>query len=81
MRVADPEGLLGADDDLGLTTFLSMPLRGHGGRVIGVLALSSSYDDALGDAALTTLRLLESPAGLVVDNARMVAERLVWAPR
>lgn len=81
VRVADPEGLLGADDDLGLTTFLSMPLRGHGGRVIGVLALSSSYGDAFGDAALTTLRLLESPAGLVVDNARMVAERLVWAPR
>src|SRR4051794_7139307 len=39
-RVADPEGLLGEDDEGRMATFLSMPLRGHGGRVLGVLALS-----------------------------------------
>jgi hypothetical protein len=39
--------------------------------VVGVLALSSSYEDAFGDAALNTLRLLEAPAALVIDNARL----------
>jgi twitching motility two-component system response regulator PilH len=70
-RVMDLGGLLGADDEASLETFLSMPLRGAGGRVVGVLALSSSYEDAFGDAALSTLRLLEGPAALVIDNARL----------
>jgi hypothetical protein len=52
-----------------------MPLRGAGaggpGSIVGVLALSSSIPEAFGDAALTTLRLLESSAGLVVDNGRL----------
>lgn len=78
VRVADPEGLLGQVDDpneADLATFLSMPLRGMGaagaGSVFGVLALSSAIPDGFGDAAMTTLRLLEAPAGLVVDNGRL----------
>ncbi len=75
-RVSDPHGHLGADDDADLATFLSMPLRGYGGAVIGVLALSSSRDEAFGESALTTLRLVEGPAALVVDAARLTERRL-----
>ncbi len=77
MRVADPMGLLGEVDDpaeADLATFLSMPLRGTGAGgpgVIGILALSSNLPDGFGDAAMTTLRLLEASAGLVVDNGRL----------
>jgi CheY-like chemotaxis protein len=78
VRVADPSGLLGEVDDPAeaeLATFLSMPLRGAGaagpGSVVGVLALSSPVVAGFGDAAMTTLRLLEAPAGLVVDNGRL----------
>jgi CheY-like chemotaxis protein len=78
VRIADAGGLLGQVDDpleADLATFLTMPLRGAGaagpGSVVGVLALSASIPDAFGDAALTTLRLLEAPAGLVVDNGRL----------
>jgi CheY-like chemotaxis protein len=78
MRLADPTGLLGEVDDpaeADLATFLSMPLRGAGaggaGSVFGILALSSSMPDGFGDAAMTTLRLLEAPAGVVVDNGRL----------
>ncbi len=78
MRLADPMGLLGQVDDpaeADLSTFLSMPLRGAGaggpGSVIGILALSSAIPDGFGDAAMTTLRLLEASAGLVVDNGRL----------
>lgn len=78
MRLADPAGLLGEVDDpaeADLSTYLSMPLRGVGGggpgSVIGVLALSAALPDAFGDAAMTTLRLLEASAGLVVDNGRL----------
>jgi len=78
VRVADQQGLLGQVDDpaeADLATFLSMPLRGAGGAgpgsVVGVLALSSAVPDSFGDAAMTTLRLLEASAGLVVDNGRL----------
>jgi CheY-like chemotaxis protein len=78
LRIADPAGFLGQVDDpaeADLATFLSMPLRGVGpagpGSVVGVLALSSAVPDAFGDAAMTTLRLLEASAGLVVDNGRL----------
>ncbi|MFL6238792.1 MAG: response regulator [Actinomycetes bacterium] len=70
-RVADPDDLLGADDEGRMATFLSMPLRGHGGRVLGVVALSSASKNAFGETALATLRLIESPAAIVVDNARL----------
>src|SRR5580704_14045099 len=36
LRLADPQGLLGEEDERGMATFLSMPLRGHGGRVVGL---------------------------------------------
>jgi CheY-like chemotaxis protein len=78
LRIDDAAGLLGQVDDpleADLETFLTMPLRGAGaggpGSIVGVLALSSSIPEAFGDAALTTLRLLESSAGLVVDNGRL----------
>ena len=75
LRVADPKGLLTEDDDTPMATFLSMPLRGHGGRVIGVLALSSSTKNAFGETALATLRLVDGPAAIVVDNARLAEVR------
>jgi len=84
VRLADPEGLLSADaapaDDFGddpqtMATYLSMPLRGHGGRVMGVLALSSTVPNAFGETALGTLRLLDIPAAIVIDNARLSGAR------
>jgi DNA-binding response OmpR family regulator len=71
LRLADPDGLLGEDDERDLATFLSMPLRGHGGHVIGLVALSSGQKNAFGETALGTLRLVERPAALVIDNARL----------
>jgi DNA-binding response OmpR family regulator len=68
-RIADPQGLLGADDEGRMATFLSMPLR-VGGRAIGVLALSSATKNAFGETSLATLRLVESPAAVVIAGAR-----------
>jgi twitching motility two-component system response regulator PilH len=68
-RVADPEGHLGAEDEGEMATFLSMPLKA-GGRMIGVLALSSARANAFGETSLNTLRLVSSPAGIVLANAR-----------
>ncbi|MCA1824871.1 MAG: response regulator [Mycobacteriales bacterium] len=70
-QVVDPEENLGADEDAEMSTFLSMPLRGHGGHVVGVLALSSSLKNAFSETSLSTLKLLEGPAALVIDNARL----------
>ena len=70
-RVVDPEGLLGEDDEGEMATFLSMPLRGSGGRVVGVLAMSSSQKNAFSETSLSTLKLIEGPAAIVVDNARL----------
>jgi GAF domain-containing protein len=58
-----------------MATFLSMPLRGHGGRIIGVLALSSGTKNAFGETALATLRLIDGPAAIVIDNARLSGAR------
>ena len=69
-RLADPNGLLGAEDEGDMATFLSMPLRARG-RVVGVLALSSAVKSAFGEASLSTLRLVEAPAAVVIDNARL----------
>jgi twitching motility two-component system response regulator PilH len=69
-RVADPESHLDEDEEGEMGTFLSMPLRGHGGRVVGVLALSSSQKQAFSETAFTTLKLLDAPAAIVIDNAR-----------
>jgi twitching motility two-component system response regulator PilH len=71
LRLADPSGLLGDEDDRGMATFLSMPLKGHGGHVIGLIALSSAVKNAFGETALGTLRLVDGPAALVIDNARL----------
>jgi len=78
--VADPGGRLGAaDPDVvdapGLSTFLSMPLRA-GGRLLGVLALSSATPNAFGESALTTLRLVAPPAAVVIDHARLSGVRV-----
>jgi twitching motility two-component system response regulator PilH len=68
--VDDPDELSGGAD---MATFLSMPLRGHGGVVVGLLALSSSVKQAFGETALSTLKLIEGPAAIVIDNARLAA--------
>ncbi|HVB26461.1 MAG TPA: GAF domain-containing protein, partial [Mycobacteriales bacterium] len=75
LRVADPQALLGEDDEGRMATFLSMPLRGHGGRIVGVLALSSATKNAFGETAMSTLRLVEGPAAIVIDNARLAGAR------
>jgi transcriptional regulator with GAF, ATPase, and Fis domain len=69
-RVADPRGLLGQDDEGRMATFLSMPLRAAG-RVVGAIAMSSATKNAFGEASLNTLRLIEGPAAVVVNNARL----------
>jgi CheY-like chemotaxis protein len=75
-RLADPDELLDEDDDTTrMATYLSMPLRGRGGRVVGLLALSSATQNAFGETALSTLRLLETPAAVVIDAARGPADR------
>ena len=68
--VDDPDDLTGSPD---MATFLSMPLRGHGGVVVGVLALSSAVKQAFGETALSTLKLIEGPAAIVIDNARLAS--------
>ncbi len=75
IRLADAHGNLGAADGGRMATFLSMPLRGHGGQVMGVLALSSAAKNAFGETALSTLRLVEGPAAIVLDNARLAGAR------
>jgi CheY-like chemotaxis protein len=75
VNVVDPEEQLGDEDEGPMSTFLSMPLRGHGGRVVGVLALSSSLPSAFSETSLTTLQLLEGPTAIVVDNARQSVSR------
>jgi DNA-binding response OmpR family regulator len=75
VRLADPEDLLGDEDEARMSTFLSMPLKGHGGRVVGVLALSSGTKNAFGETALATLRLIDGPAAIVIDNARLAEVR------
>lgn len=76
-RVADPDDLLDEDDDSSpMATYLSMPLRGRGGRVVGLLALSSATKNAFGETALSTLRLIETPAAVVIDAARSASARV-----
>jgi len=75
-RVADPEGNLGAEDEGEMATFLSMPLKA-GGRMLGVLALSSAHANAFGETSLNTLRLVSSPAGIVIANARYAGAQTV----
>jgi GAF domain-containing protein len=71
--VEDPEDLPNGPDQAAMSTYLSMPLRGHGGAVVGVLALSSATKNAFGETALSTLKLIEGPAAIVIDNARLSA--------
>jgi CheY-like chemotaxis protein len=78
--VADAHGRLGAADsdgveNPGMATFLSMPLRA-GGRLLGLLALSSGTANAFGESALTTLRLVAPPAAVVIDHARLSGVRV-----
>jgi GAF domain-containing protein len=73
--VEDPEDLPAGPEQARMATFLSMPLRGHGGAVVGVLALSSGAKSAFGETALSTLKLIEQPAAIVIDNARLSGAR------
>jgi GAF domain-containing protein len=74
-RIADVNSLLGAEDEGRMATFLSMPLRA-GGRVVGCLALSSAAKNAFGEASLNTLRLVEQPAAIVINNARLASAQV-----
>ncbi len=71
--VEDPEDLPNGPEQAAMATYLSMPLRGHGGVTVGVLALSSATKNAFGETALSTLKLIEGPAAIVIDNARLSA--------
>ena len=71
--VEDPEDLPNGPEQAAMATYLSMPLRGHGGAIVGVLALSSAVKNAFGETALSTLKLIEGPAAIVIDNARLSA--------
>ena len=73
--VMDPDDLDGGAEQARMATFLSMPLRGHGGAVVGVLALSSATKSAFGETVLSTLKLVEGPAAIVIDNARLAGAR------
>ena len=73
--VDDPEDLPAGPEQAAMATYLSMPLRGHGGAVVGVLALSSGAKSAFGETALSTLKLIEQPAAIVIDNARLSGAR------
>ena len=75
--VDDPEDLPAGPEQARMATFLSMPLRGHGGQVVGVLALSSGVKSAFGETALSTLKLVEQPAAIVIDNARLAGRSRV----
>jgi GAF domain-containing protein len=70
VHLVDPDGCLGKLDLGYVATYLSMPLRSRSG-VIGVLALTSSEPGAFSEEALKTLRVLEQPATVVIDNARL----------
>jgi len=72
--VDDPEDLPNPEQ-AGMSTYLSMPLRGQGGKVLGVLALSSAVPNAFGETALSTLKIIEGPAAIVIDNARLSGVR------
>jgi twitching motility two-component system response regulator PilH len=71
--VQDAEDLPDAPESAEMSTYLSMPLRGHGGTVVGVLALSSAIRNAFGETAMSTLKILEGPSAIVIDNARLSA--------
>jgi twitching motility two-component system response regulator PilH len=73
--VEDPEDLPGGPESAAMATYLSMPLRGHGGSVVGVMALSSAQANAFGETALSTLKLIEGPSAMVIDNARLSGQR------
>ncbi len=78
VRLAQAGGTIVDDADeltggVQMATFLSMPLRGHGGVVVGVLALSSAVKQAFGETSLSTLKLIEGPAAIVIDNARLAS--------
>jgi GAF domain-containing protein len=68
---ADPYKVLGKGSSGDpLTTFVAMPLRAQG-KVIGLLALGSAMPQAFSEKELAVLRVIESAAAVVIDNARL----------
>jgi len=74
-EIVDDVEDLPSPENAEMSTYLSMPLRGHGGTVVGVLALSSAMKNAFGETALSTLKLIMGPAAIVIDNARLSGAR------
>jgi CheY-like chemotaxis protein len=73
-RAADPDGLLGADEDAHLTHVHAVPLTGVHGGYVGHLAVSSS-EATISPAALRTLTLLAEPAGRLVATVTGKSDR------
>ena len=66
-----PATACSAQDDEGrMATFLSMPLRAAAGSS-APSRMSSATKNAFGEASLNTLRLVEQPAAVVINNARL----------
>jgi diguanylate cyclase (GGDEF)-like protein len=53
-----------------IRSIISMPLRARG-EVIGILTLSSPKSDAFSDNIQQVLHIIEYPASVVIDNARL----------
>lgn len=68
---ADPGFIEGEKGECGeVRSILTMPLNARG-RPIGVMTLTSPRRDAFNDEVRDTMELIENPASVVVDNARL----------
>jgi hypothetical protein len=68
------EDLPEAPESAEMSTYLSMPLRGHGGTGGRAGAVQRHPQRLRGDRAVH-LKLLEGPSAIVIDNARLSASR------
>lgn len=64
------KGLKGGEKAEHLNSFLSFPLRSHK-RVIGLLSLGSTENNAFGDDVVELLNLIANEAAVVVDNTML----------
>lgn len=67
-RAADPDGLLGADEDADLAAFYAVALRGPDGAYTGHLVVSSTEQGAFAPSVRQTLDMLAIPAGWLVST-------------
>jgi CheY-like chemotaxis protein len=67
-RAADPNGLLGSDEDAELGAFYSVALRGPDGAYAGHLVVSSTQRKPFAASVRQTLDMLAIPAGWLVTT-------------